>query len=1218
MLMLNKLKNQITPLLFFICIVVCFSGCFLQQQQSFDINSITSYREIPGITDEEIEAIEVFKAAGRSFSYGSILSPEAFISHDGSYTGFSALLCERLTELFDIPFVTQTFGWEVLKSGIDSKKIDFTGELTPTQERREFYFMSHSIAERSLAIFTHGQDDRFDIESDINGLKIGFYAGTITAQSIMNVYPELHFEVVEFLNNIEIAESLISGRIDVFVTDDVAVFEFKDFPSIHSKAFFHLIYTPVSMVTANPDLKPIITIVDKYIEAGGIDDLYNFYKTGRLEYARYELGKSFSEEETAYIAALSASGKKVYVALEYDHYPICFFNNKDGEFQGIAVDMLKEISLLTGLEFYNVTDKDTPFYKILEMLDAGEVSLVSELILTPERKDKYLWSDRYYSSYFALISKINFSHLTISQVVRARVGVSKGTAYEERYKAWFPDYTNLVYYDSSIDAMFALDRDEVDLVMASENALMSMINYFENPGYMINIRFNALEESYFGFNIQEEELCSIIKKTQNYIDNERIVRYWTSRVFDYSRKHMEERLFIFFISAALLFLMLILLGILFVKNNKMRVLYKNQMITLSAMFNALPDLVFCKDVSGRITNCNRSYQEFTGLSESEIIGKTGEEIYTNNDKLIIRGKETDKKVLDNKTYMKVEEMAIYPDGSRKIFEMIKTPLIDENKTTGLLGIMRDITEHKTAMEAVHEANERFRIMLDTTPLICNLWNREYKVFDCNDAAPKLFNLDKQTYIEKFLELAPEYQPDGQLTADKARKLLDTAFMDGICVFEWMNQTLDGSLIPMEVTLTRVVYEGNFVAVGYGRDLREQKRMAAQLEIAVEEARGANKAKSNFLAQMSHEIRTPLNAITGMTSIGKSAGTTERMMYCLDKIEDASKHLMGVINDILDMTKIEANKLELSSADFIFEKVIERVVNVISFRVEEKNQKLSINIDSIIPKTLFGDDQRLAQVITNLMSNAVKFTPENGSISFDAQFLGEADGVCTIQFVIKDSGIGISAEQQAHLFEPFHQAESSTTRKYGGTGLGLSISKSIIQLMDGAIWLDSEPGAGSTFKFTIKMERSADGNNDTVPSHETIPDMEAAFTGRHILLVEDVEINREIVIALLEPTSLKISCAENGVKAVSMFRQSADQYDLILMDVQMPEMDGYEATRTIRAMDLPNAKTVPIIAMTANVFREDVQRCLEAGMNNHIGKPINNDEMMAKLYVYLFK
>jgi CheY-like chemotaxis protein len=392
----------------------------------------------------------------------------------------------------------------------------------------------------------------------------------------------------------------------------------------------------------------------------------------------------------------------------------------------------------------------------------------------------------------------------------------------------------------------------------------------------------------------------------------------------------------------------------------------------------------------------------------------------------------------------------------------------------------------------------------------------------------------------------------------------------------------------------------------------------------EQALSASRAKSTFLANMSHEIRTPMNAIIGMTTIGKSAAELERKDYCFTKIENASQHLLGVINDILDMSKIEASKFDLSPVEFNFEKMLHRVVDVFNFRVDEKRQKLSVNIDNAIPQTLIADDQRLAQVITNLLGNAVKFTPEHGSISLDARFVEKKDGLNTIKIAVSDTGIGISVEHQKQVFSSFQQAEISTARRYGGSGLGLAISKSIVEMMGGTIEVQSKLGEGSVFTFTIPVREGVQANNETnvlMSGHtatEEKPDLTGFFAGRRILLVEDVEINREIVIALLEPTQLEIDCAENGIEAVRKFSEAPARYDLIFMDVQMPEMDGYEATRHIRALDMPKAKTVPIIAMTANVFREDIEKCVEAGMNGHIGKPLNFDEVLDKLNGYLVK
>ncbi|MCL2759205.1 MAG: response regulator [Treponema sp.] len=509
-------------------------------------------------------------------------------------------------------------------------------------------------------------------------------------------------------------------------------------------------------------------------------------------------------------------------------------------------------------------------------------------------------------------------------------------------------------------------------------------------------------------------------------------------------------------------------------------------------------------------------------------------------------------------------------------------------------------------------------------------------------------------------------------------------------------------------------------------------------------------KSAFLANMSHEIRTPMNAIIGMITIGKSSPDIEKKDHCFLKIEDASNHLLGVINDILDMSKIEANKFDLSPSEFNFEKMLQRIVNVVNFRVDEKFQKFSVYIDGKIPMDLVGDDQRLAQVITNLLGNAIKFTPEYGSIHLDTRLTEEKDGVCTLQISISDTGIGMTAEQQKRVFSSFEQAETSTTRKYGGTGLGLAISKSIVELMGGKIWMVSEPNKGSTFSFSVHLKKgskphkgmlSADVNLENVrimvvdddpdilsyfneisrgfdlkcdtalsgddaiklvqengfyhiyfvdwkmpgmdgiqlakelkthhqsvesvvimitaaewtriesearqagvdkflskplfPScianvinealgidHKKIEEVQNnitnLFAGRCILLAEDVEINRDIVYALLEPTGLEIDWAENGKEALRMFSENPDKYEMIFMDVQMPEMDGYETTRKIRGLNIPQARDIRIVAMTANVFREDIERCLEAGMDNHIGKPLDFNEVIEKLNVYLPK
>ena len=383
---------------------------------------------------------------------------------------------------------------------------------------------------------------------------------------------------------------------------------------------------------------------------------------------------------------------------------------------------------------------------------------------------------------------------------------------------------------------------------------------------------------------------------------------------------------------------------------------------------------------------------------------------------------------------------------------------------------------------------------------------------------------------------------------------------------------------------------------------------------------ANRAKSEFLANMSHEMRTPMNAIIGMTTIAEMSDDVVKKDYAIQKIKEASTHLLGVINDVLDISKIEAHKFELSASSFCFEDILQRAVDIMSFSVEERKQNFHVNIDPNIASLFIGDGQRLSQVITNLLSNAVKFTPDEGSITLDAVLLSEDNGMCRLQISVTDTGIGIDDEQKSRLFRSFEQADTGTSRKFGGTGLGLAISKHIVELMDGKIWLESQPGKGAKFSFTVLIKRQEPGAEeqqcgDTVKDRD--PElMPEDFSGFTVLLAEDVEVNREIVLALLEHTNLEVECADNGLRAFEMFRDAPQKYDMVFMDVQMPEMDGYEATRSIRALAVPEAVRVPIVAMTANVFREDVEKCLDAGMNNHVGKPLSYDEVMSQLRLYL--
>jgi len=467
------------------------------------------------------------------------------------------------------------------------------------------------------------------------------------------------------------------------------------------------------------------------------------------------------------------------------------------------------------------------------------------------------------------------------------------------------------------------------------------------------------------------------------------------------------------------------------------------------------------------------------------------------------------------------------------------------------------------------------------------------------------------YLEKIVT---QTEPENLLDILKAGH-----DVEGECTVETKNEELRTYTITHQAVFENSKSCSGYVLVmkdvsAFRKTLNEIENQNHELSELKTQAEQASTAKGMFLSRMSHEMRTPLNAIIGMTAIGETAATIEKKDYALGKINVVSSHLLGVINDVLDISKIEAGKFELYEAPFDFSLLIKRVVDIANVQASDKQHVFSVHYDEKIPKLLIGDEQRLAQVITNLLSNAMKFTTKYGSISLEAALIEDNKDMCKLQVKVSDTGIGISRDKMARLFESFEQG-GDDSRKYGGTGLGLAICRSLVELMGGKVWVESEFGEGSDFYFTVQLLH-ADGTMSLSETNEGATAYDNHFEGFSIIFAEDNDINREIVLEQLKHTMLSIDCANNGKEAVSMFTGSPEKYSMILMDVQMPEMDGLEATRCIRALDMPRAATIPIVAITADVFREDVDQCIAAGMNDHIGKPVDIGKVIEIIHKYI--
>jgi PAS domain S-box-containing protein len=1143
---------------------------------------------------------------------------------DGKPAGYSIDLVKLLAERLGIRLEFVQDSWGNLLKKAENREVDLVHSIFKFPEERERYLeFTQPYKEVFNVIVT--RDDVTGIREldDLKNHRVALVKGDSLVDIVKRAVPDI--QIVYFDNYVEALKSVAVGKTDATLTELPTA---NYYLRVLSLTNLTVVAKTEALDAGRDQLYRLAVRKDWPIFAGILNKALN--SLSQEEHRRLEdrwltktaLRLRLTNQEKVWLE------NNPVIRLGYDiDYPPVEYTDKDGNYLGISAEYMTLIA-----EILNVSIEPAAPQSWQATIDAakvGDLDILSAVARTPQREDYLLFTEPYLNFPMVIVTNNDVSYIgSIHELNGRKVAVVSGYASHDILKNRHPEL-ELITTKDIIAGLKMVQKGEAYAFIGNLASISNVIGREGLTGLKVTGETPYSYNLAIGIHKGKPILAGLMQKALDAIPDEQraeIFNRWISATnegpIDYS----------------LLWRVLAVVAVIFVAFT-----YWNRRLTREidsrkqaeevlreseaqqrTIFQNSPLGTVLFNSKGFIVDCNDRFVELMGADKDVLIGFNSLNNLSNP--MVIDSLE---KALNSERAEFEGEYTSVVGGKTTYLRMIFNPVNADQTPTQVIATMEDVSQRKEMERQLKESEAKYRNLFQDSPV--SLWQEDFsevkkyidalrkngvtdfrgyfeenpdavaecsslvKIIDVNNETLRLFEAENSEALMAGLEIV--------LTPDSMYAFRENLIMlaEGKTFFEIdsFNRTLLGNDIFVSVRY--------FVPPGYEDtlnnmfvslvDITHRKKMEEALIQAKTAAEEATRAKSSFLANVSHEIRTPMNAIIGLSHLAMETQLTPQQLDYQKKIHTSALSLLRLMDEILDFSKIEAGKLELEKDDLDLREVLERVSSIISVKSTEKGVKFSLHVPDSIPCRLIGDAFRLEQVLINLASNAVKFTPK-GEVTVAVELAEESDQDAVLRFIVSDTGIGMSQEQVEELFQPFQQADFSITRRYGGTGLGLAICKRLIDMMDGEIQVQSTPGHGTTFTFIAGFEKSKSERPEII-ADISMEQAKELLLGLRVLLVEDNDTNLQVARELLERVGLEVTEAINGLEAVEL--AAKEQFDGILMDLQMPVMDGLTAAKKIR--EGLTQTDIPILAMTANAMVTDREECLASGMNDHIAKPI---------------